>query len=116
MKKVYTLFLLPLLIATACMSVVPAPIVNGSATVQATVIPTETKQSIIFTTETIEPCSFLAVTDTNIRECNSTACESVGLILAGETVEAACGSDEWARVRKGFVCIPALTGTGVCKR
>ena len=115
MKKVYTLFLLPLLVATACMStfVTPIPTVQATETVTAT----ETKHPIVFSaTKAIEPCSFIAVTDTNIRECNSTACESVGLILAGGKVEAACGSGEWARVRKGFVCIPALTGTGVCKR
>jgi hypothetical protein len=114
MKKVYTLFLLPLLISVACMStfVTPIPTVQETETVFS---PTET--AVIFSaTETIEACSFVAATDTNIRECNSTACESVGLILAGETVEAACFSSQWARVRYGFVCIPALTGTGVCKR
>jgi hypothetical protein len=111
-RLVYTLFLLPLLIATACMStfVTPIPTVQATETVFS---PTGT--AAVFGA-TIEACSFVAATDTNIRECNSTACESVGLILAGETVEAACGSGEWARVRKGFVCIPALTGTGVCKR
>jgi hypothetical protein len=90
-----------------------SPIINVSATVE-NVTTTETKQ-VFSVTETIEACSFVAATDTNIRECNSVDCESVGLILAGETVEAACGSGEWARVRKGFVCIPALTGNGGCE-
>ena len=120
MKLALSICLLIFLASTACMSTVrvaQSPIPTVQEPVETVTI-VETKQVIDFSRDeipTMEACSFIAVTETNIREYKSVDSEPVGIIQAGETVQAACTVDEWARVRKGWVCIAALIGTGGCK-
>ena len=118
MKRIIVLSLLPVLIQLACMTpILTVPETPVQEPVETVTI-VETKQVIDFSRDeipTMETCSFIAVTETNIREYKSVDSEPVGIIQAGETVQAACTVDEWARVRKGWVCIAALIGTGGCK-
>ena len=108
---------LPLLACMSTVRVAQSPIPTVQEPVETVTI-VETKQVIDFSRDeipTMEACSFIAVTETNIREFKSIDSEPVGIIQAGENVQALCTGDEWARVRKGWVCIAALIGNGGCK-
>lgn len=109
--KLFTLLLLPLILL-ACMTTAPL-----TATPEATATSTPTIAPVSVNKEIrVDTCRFVAVTETNIRECGDVSCRVVGMIDAGETVTGVCSDSEWVTLGANqFACIPALIGTGGCE-
>jgi hypothetical protein len=65
----------------------------------------------------LDACTFIAVTETNLRECAGLACDPTGeTVKKGELVQAICpAGNEWGLTGGAWFCIAALTGTGGCK-
>ena len=113
MKPIALLFALLALASLACMTAVPtqtAPV--PTATPRPTPVLVEYSEPAALLAET---CTLTAQTDTNLRSCASVGCDNTGdWILKGETISAVC-NQLWAYVpKRGWVCVPAMTGTGYC--
>ena len=113
MKPITLLLALLAFASLACMTAVPtqtAPVPTATARPVETVEYSEPAALIA------ETCTLVAATDTNVRSCASVSCDTTGdWIRKGEIITAVC-NDLWAYVpRRGWVCVPAMTGTGGCE-
>jgi uncharacterized protein YgiM (DUF1202 family) len=86
-------------------------------------MPTLTAQSVnkaalVITSEPAEPlaeaCTFIAETDTNLRERASIDAPIVGVVKHGEMVAASCAGQWGLVIGRGWFCIAALTNSGGC--
>jgi hypothetical protein len=114
MKKVYTLCLLPLLITVACMSTIPAPIVNVQAT-ETVFSPTGT--AVVFGATEIPDISMdevIGVTKTavHLHELGSNGSPVIRTLAAGTPFNGWCNGAGWCYdvLLKGFVWQGCISG------
>ena len=113
MKPITLLLALLAFASLACgvaVPITPAPVPTATARPVETVEYSEPAALIA------ETCTLVAATDTNVRSCASVSCDTTGdWIRKGEIISAVC-DQLWAYVpRRGWVCVPAMTGTGGCE-
>ena len=116
MKSITLLLALLAFASLACMTAVPvtpAPVPTATARPVEIVEYSEPAAARLGA----DACKLEAMTNTNLHEAASLSSDVItgDWIRKGEIISAVC-NQLWAYVpRRGWVCVPALTGTGGCE-